>query len=463
LPHSSTMGDMSALPPTALRSSVSPSPTPIGSPSMGPAGAPQAAASARMWVQISGVNDSPACEEALELLGRIYRIHPVTLADLLESRALDSSSREKLEVFNHYVVLELHTVVHPTPTIFDIVHGVQTDVDENEREDDGRGNTVLRGNSTRYINADHFGIDMASASASAAAGRSSPAKAVPSMVRSANVHTGVFHAARVRTTPLHVVVFPHLVLSFHHGAKQSELNRVGRKLHELSETRMEGGQWIVHAILDSIVSSLRPIVAAADQEVDMLEELVFAPPVEETASRSEDGTQLLHRLALTRRRLLMLQQQLKSKQGIIQSLLQRASDSAPQSSGSGTAASLASAPYLRDLGDHVHAMLTTSDGAATMLESLQDAYLSQLQLRAESSSRALNDRMGKLSAFATILMPMSLISGIMGMNVEVPAQVWERADDGPSINTMTAFWTIILVMIIIGVTMTCAMRKRGYI
>ncbi len=56
-------------------------------------------------------------------------------------------------------------------------------------------------------------------------------------------------------------------------------------------------------------------------------------------------------------------------------------------------------------------MLSTCDGASIMLEALQEAYLSQLHLRAEAMSRKLNDNMKKLSAFATIFLPLSLISG----------------------------------------------------
>lgn len=70
--------------------------------------------------------------------------------------------------------------------------------------------------------------------------------------------------------------------------------------------------------------------------------------------------------------------------------------------------------------------------------------------------------MKKFSALATIILPLSLISGIMGMNVEVPNQVWERADNGPSLNTMTPFWTIIAVMVAIAGGLFIFFKKRGY-
>ena len=121
-------------------------------------------------------------------------------------------------------------------------------------------------------------------------------------------------------------------------------------------------------------------------------------------------------------------------------------------------AALAGAPYLRDLADHVHAMLSTSDGAATMLEALQATYLSQLQMRAEAHSRALNDMMKKLSAFATIMLPLTLISGILGMNVSFP---WTDGDADDSHHR--AFWATTAVMVGVVLFMTLAMKYRGYI
>ena len=47
--------------------------------------------------------------------------------------------------------------------------------------------------------------------------------------------------------------------------------------------------------------------------------------------------------------------------------------------------------------------------------------------------------------------------------MEVPEQVWQPAEDGASINSQHAFWTIIAVMLSLGLFMTWVMKKRGFL
>ena len=373
------------------------------SPSVSVVSSPAATAAApspRVWIQLSGLSSAPATSAALKAIGAALRIHPVTVSDLQTS-----NTREKLEVFSEYLFMVVHAVVHPTPTIFDIVHGHREE-DEPAAVEQGAAAAAAKRRQR-------------SAAAAAAASYDASLPSTDGDVNPfetdwhppAPALSGDFRSARVRTAPIHLVVFPHMVLSLHHGHQQSELNSVCRKLHSLAETRMESGQWIVHAIMDAIISSLRPIVDATDSEIDRLEQLIFD---QTAASQSASNAtahlemlasgQLLKRMGLTRRRLLMLQQQLKSKQSLINSLIGR--DMSRLSS--------VQMPYLRDLEDHVADMQAITEGGATMLEALQSTYLSQLQLRAEDMSRKVNDTMKKLSAFATIVLPLSLISGIMG-------------------------------------------------
>lgn len=466
------------------------------SPSVSAASSPAAVAapSPRVWIQLSGLSSAPATSAALKAIGAALRIHPVTVSDLQTS-----NTREKLEVFSEYLFMVVHAVVHPTPTIFDIVQKVQ-------EEDDLTPRPEQQQHTAAKIR------QRAAASASAySASSSSYDPSLPSTDGNVNPFESDWHAppaassadfrsARVRTAPIHLVVFPHMVLSLHHGHQQSELNSVCRKLHSLAETHMESGQWIVHAIMDAIISSLRPIVDATDNEIDRLEQLIFeqtdqasseAGSAKMAQAEMQASGQLLKRMGLTRRRLLMLQQQLKSKQSLINSLIGR--DMSRLSS--------VQMPYLRDLEDHVADMQAIAEGGSTMLEALQSTYLSQLQLRAEAMSRTVNNTMKKLSAFATIVLPLSLISGIMGqsahaarhtraiqpapvralrcswltvlllflwspaagMNVEVPEQVWQPAEDGASINSLRAFWSIILVMLSLGLFMTWTMKRRGFL
>jgi len=57
-----------------------------------------------------------------------------------------------------------------------------------------------------------------------------------------------------------------------------------------------------------------------------------------------------------------------------------------------------------------------------------------------------------LTAFSVILLPLTLIGTIWGMNVGVPGE-----------GSVEAFWVIIAVMVVVLVGMLAVFRKRGWL
>jgi Mg2+ and Co2+ transporter CorA len=74
-------------------------------------------------------------------------------------------------------------------------------------------------------------------------------------------------------------------------------------------------------------------------------------------------------------------------------------------------------PYLRDVYDHVVTMLQQLELASELLGSLQNTYLSNVSIDVSEASNNVNELMKQLSGVATIIMPLSLITGLMGMNI----------------------------------------------
>jgi magnesium transporter len=64
----------------------------------------------------------------------------------------------------------------------------------------------------------------------------------------------------------------------------------------------------------------------------------------------------------------------------------------------------------------------------------------------------LNDVLRVLTAFSVILLPLTLIGTIWGMNVGVPGE-----------GSVEAFWVIIGVMVIVLVGMLAVFRRRGWL
>eukprot|EP01100_Stratorugosa_tubuloviscum_P009353 TRINITY_DN3917_c0_g1_i1.p1 TRINITY_DN3917_c0_g1~~TRINITY_DN3917_c0_g1_i1.p1 ORF type:complete len:101 (-),score=44.01 TRINITY_DN3917_c0_g1_i1:75-377(-) len=60
------------------------------------------------------------------------------------------------------------------------------------------------------------------------------------------------------------------------------------------------------------------------------------------------------------------------------------------------------------------------DTATETLNNLNATYLSRISIEVAASANRTNNVMKKLSAVATIMMPLTLVAGLFGMNVPVP-------------------------------------------
>lgn len=213
------------------------------------------------------------------------------------------------------------------------------------------------------------------------------------------------------TTPIRLIVFPHCILSFHHDDLLT-VNVVRQRLASMYGNKLESTAWLIHATLDCIVDSLLPLVEATSYEVDALDDLIYV------LSGSEHRD-LLRRMGLTRRRLLFLRQRLWSKRDILMSLIGK--DWQLFLSG-------VQVPYMRDVYDHVVTMLHKIDAASDLLASLQSTYLANVSIDVSDASNKTNGTMRTLTAVATIVLPLTLIAGIFGMNIRVPWQNGETND-----------------------------------
>jgi magnesium transporter len=75
-------------------------------------------------------------------------------------------------------------------------------------------------------------------------------------------------------------------------------------------------------------------------------------------------------------------------------------------------------PYFVDVYDHLILAVETSDMFRDLLSSAVEAYLSTI-------SNRLNEVMKTLTIIATIMMPLTVITGIYGMNIHIPEAEWE--------------------------------------
>jgi magnesium transporter len=148
---------------------------------------------------------------------------------------------------------------------------------------------------------------------------------------------------------------------------------------------------LLHNIMDSLIDSYFPSLAAFDDRIDELQEMIFAKPSNEQLAE-----------------LFTMQRWLVS----VRKLISPARDAMASLVGGMVTLpgmSAESDPYLRDLYDHLIRISDLIDSYRDLLTNAMDAYLSMV-------SNNLNEVMKQLAIIATIFLPLSFLTGFFGQN-----------------------------------------------
>jgi magnesium transporter len=103
--------------------------------------------------------------------------------------------------------------------------------------------------------------------------------------------------------------------------------------------------------------------------------------------------------------------------------------------------------YLQDVGDHLARAEDSIETAREVAAAIMDIYLS-------SVSNRMNAIMKQLTVVATIFMPLTLISGIYGMNVI--KGMW------PPVDAFWSFWGVVVGMLLIAAGMALYFRRKNW-
>lgn len=150
-----------------------------------------------------------------------------------------------------------------------------------------------------------------------------------------------------------------------------------------------GPEWLLHFLLDKTVDDYFPVVDGLGEDVDRLEETVFESPSRE----------LLRELFVKKHEIVKVRRVCGPQRDIINTLLRYDAKLLDRNS----------FMYFQDINDHMFRILDQLDTTRDIIGGAMDIYLS-------SVSNRLNEVMKHLTIVATIFMPLTLISGIYGMN-----------------------------------------------
>ncbi|OZJ02037.1 hypothetical protein BZG36_05079 [Bifiguratus adelaidae] len=244
----------------------------------------------------------------------------------------------------------------------------------------------------------------------------------------------------------YIVVFRHGILTFHFKPTQHPHN-VRRRIRQLKEYITVTPDWINYAIIDNITDSFAPILEFIETEVDSIDDLVLL-------LKESEQSDMLRRIGSCRKKVMQMLRLLTSKPDVIKALIKRFDErhkemalahppnpaykeSAPDTPFDGVQQPVESGPvnamsgmalhhdvilFLGDIQDHLITMLQNINHYEKILARSHGNYLAQISIELTQTSNYTNEVVGRLSVFATIIVPLNIITGLWGMNVAVPGR-----------------------------------------
>ncbi len=196
--------------------------------------------------------------------------------------------------------------------------------------------------------------------------------------------------------------------------------------------RESGSDYLLYALLDTVVDHFFPYLEDLDDRLDDIEDLIM----------NENLENIVPELQVERRRIRMIRTALRPLPELIRTLM----DDSTEHVGDDVHF------YLRDCQDHVHRALAIAD---TLQEHTQDL----LDLHQSFLSNRMNEVMKVLTIIASIFVPITFVAGIYGMNFSSDASPYNM----PETNWYYGYPFAIGLMVSIAVIMLIFFRVRRWI
>ena len=152
-----------------------------------------------------------------------------------------------------------------------------------------------------------------------------------------------------------------------------------------------GVDYLAYSLLDALVDGYFVILEKLGERIDLLEEELIARP-----ARS-----IMEQLYQLKRELLFMHKAVWPLREVVSALVRRESPLIRETT----------APYLRDVYDHVVQAIDSVEIYRDMLSTMLDLYLS-------SVSNRMNEIMKVLTVISTIFIPLTFLVGVYGMNFD---------------------------------------------
>jgi magnesium transporter len=217
------------------------------------------------------------------------------------------------------------------------------------------------------------------------------------------------------------------VVTYHHENFVS-IDKVKQSVRSTPITCQRGATFLLHQIIDSIVDDYLPVMDDFDEQINDLEDSIF------TLHRPND--QILSEILGLKRSVLRLRR-ISSKQ--LEVLFR-------MSHGQFQLISGPVLPFFRDIYDHLVRVTDLAESYRDLIGGSLEAYLSVV-------SNRLNEIMKVLTIFSAIMLPLTFIAGVYGMNFE----------NMPELHSRYGYYAVWVIMIVVAFGMLGLFWRQGWI
>jgi magnesium transporter len=217
------------------------------------------------------------------------------------------------------------------------------------------------------------------------------------------------------------------VVTFHVERFRS-IKKVKNQIRANSYACQRGAAYLLHQILDQIIDLYMPVVDDFDNTINAIEDRVF--------HMQKGNNAILEEIMDLRRSVARLKRISSRQLDVLYRLSNGEFPQIPQNV----------LPFYRDVHDH---LLRISD----LAESYRDLVSGLFDIHFSVTANKTNEVMKLLAIFSAIMLPLSLVAGIYGMNFE----------NMPELRSQNGYYLTLGFMILIAVTLLYYFWRKGWI
>ncbi|KAL2201346.1 hypothetical protein P885DRAFT_26542 [Corynascus similis CBS 632.67] len=207
---------------------------------------------------------------------------------------------------------------------------------------------------------------------------------------------------------IYVVVFREGTLSFSY-ANNSHASQVRKRIAMLKDYVALSSDWICYALIDDIVDSFAPVISKLEADTDQIEDEVFI-------ARTDDMAEFLRKIGTARKHTMALMRLLGGKADVLRGFTKRCNENYK------VTPRMDIGMYLGDIQDHVVTMMNNLGHFEKMMSRAHSNYLAQISIDGITQGTNTNRVLSKITLLASIIVPLNVVTGLFGMNVQVPWQ-----------------------------------------